>query len=783
MDSQQDNSEDQCSKGRLETLRRLITYRYRLTSWRIVQKWRVLSSWFYRHSGAMRRLGVLMTSTIVAYVLLRLVDVRSLDLADVSGYLFAAGSLIGGIIAIVFSLSVFGEQSAAAVHLSRNLEIYSRGWQEKLIYTVIVILAICFFAVGVWANGAPQGTTSTVKSAIIAGSLAAIAAVFALIDWHYEILRRKTNLLNCLSHLEERATKFLDRTHKDAQRIANIIRAKNQDTSEDMALASAYSTFLRPHLSVLDSQLEHIFEISMKLSSRNEVLAASRGIRSVHRIIAKYLSLRSTSSVRIPSTVVILAVESDSQGFLDRNLERLRSAGEAFIREGNIESAVVVVDVFRSLALASADIRFVSDGPANPIFDQVQGYLRFYIQSAIREKEHEVPFRGASALTELAQAAIRTHLDASVLAIQQELGTIASFGIVSRKTHIVDACHQGWLGIIAACFQHKSHAARQHIAEALKNMKGVTLWMRAVGSGVQGTQDLAISFTLCRPYDDMMETIQNRVVHIYFNKLGAAEDKRWYRSNLLVLFEELWWNIRQLAEDIKICDGVLVDSVARLVWNLNSLMVELLQQDEFLDYRGAIVRQLSRHIHLPSWFTHHSESITMSHALHTLVDTVVKTGLVLLHKGIDNSLVEHTIQASSSMVRATLEKRGEQRSYSEPSLMVRVCYLGVLALKRGEREVFALAKSKIAEFEQLYVQKRFSEDPPPGISWDGGALPKPSHLQLEFDEWRDEFVRESLNSDYRVHIIPDAKGMMFDLVEESDINLFMLEIWGASSTT
>ena len=300
--------------------------------------------------------------------------------------------MIGGVLAIVFSLSLFGEQNAANLHLSRHFEIYAHGWREKSIYVAIVIITIFFLATGIWFISDSPYITPTLKFIAIALFPLAIGLVFVLVDWQFDIIKTRTNPVNAIRILEKKAMDRIGKMHKDAKKIAEIVRAANSEVTEELALASVYNSYLRSRLSNVDSQIELLLELSAKLSNRDEILTTNRALTAVHNVLAKYLELRKDSALSLLSPVVPLALTSDSEDFIASSLERLNNVGKDFIEDGKTENACYLVDVYQSLATNSKDIKFINQDYENPIFVQITGNLNSYVRFAISQKEQEVVF-------------------------------------------------------------------------------------------------------------------------------------------------------------------------------------------------------------------------------------------------------------------------------------------------------------------------------------------------------------------------------------------------------
>ena len=719
------------------------------------------------HSELIIRMLILVIPLLLGLAIAWSFDLTDLGAKDISGALLTVGAMLGGVLAIVFSLSLFGEQNAANLHLSRHFEIYAHGWRERFIYAVIVIITIFFLAAGIWFNANSPHITPALKSITIVFFLLGVSFVFVLVDWQYEIIRTRTNPVNAIRSLEKKAIDHLGRIHRDTKKIAKIVRSANSEVTEELVLASAYSSYLRPHLSIVDSRIELLLELSAKLSNRSEILTANHALVGVHNVLAKYLELRKDSSRVRLSPMVPLAVTSDSENFIARSLERLNNVGEDFIKDGKTENARYVVDVYQSLATNSKDIRFINQDYENPIFVQITGYLNLYIRFAISQKEQEVIFRAAQVYTYLALVALKKKLNAPLYDIQQQLYQIGEFGVAERLTYIVNESHRGWLKILDGIFRYRSfHNDQVQITTALKHVENIVFLMRrAVSSGYMN-DDFATNLSETQPYGELMEVIRD-ITRAYFNELQEGDIKISYRSSMMTLFDEIYSSLRSLSERIKNCDSILVDSIGKLISYLNSVMIECLKQDDFADrrIRTQLERTLGGNIHLPTWFVHYSEPFQDSSHFRTLNESIAKTGVLSFKEG-HYKLVLDCIKATHSIAKETLSKIQNVYGFAEPRVMLRTCYLGVLALKHNQQSILAEVRKSVIEFERLYAEK-FPVSP-------NHISPEGTQLYLECARWRDE-IADRLNYDSPIN--DDAATMMVESgVDYGDVNRFMNEM-------
>ena len=198
------------------------------------------------------------------------------------------------------------------------------------------------------------------------------------------------------------------------------------------------------------------------------------------------------------------------------------------------------------------------------------------------------------------------------------------------------------------------------------------------------------------------------------------------------------------------------------------MVIELLKQDDFANHqiRTQLENTLGGNIYLPTWFVYYSESFQESPHFRTLNESIAKTGVLLFKESYYN-LVLDCIKATGSIAKETLNKIQQSHGFIEPRVMLRACYLGVLALKHNQQGILTAVKESIVDFKQLYAEK-YCSSPPTQIN------PERHPLYLECARWCDE-VADSPNRDFMMY--DDPTNMMLEWgVDEEDIDRFMNEM-------
>lgn len=745
-------------------------YSWKLTLWLYLARWRNLLSFFKRHFDIILRVSIVLLALIVG-VLLNAFGGTAFTQEILSNYLVAIGAMSGGAIAIVFTISIFMLQSAGDLYSSQYLEVYIHDWKEKIVYLLVIFITILFFGAGLYVGGLTT-ITEQISSYIVFTSLTLVGVVFALIDWQYKTVRQKISPTNTIAFLEKQGLKFLDRVQKDANKIANVMRARDTKLSENEALAKTYNHVLQPYIDNLNRQLENLVEISLKLADKQEVGTTKRGLIAVRNIIGKFLDVRKTSSVVIPSGIAFMAVESDSQRFLFDNFDRLNKAGEKFIQENKDVNATFIIGLYEFFALKAKDIVYIGRSGENPILETIVGCFGNYIDMGMRGKNLEVVFQSIDKLGNIGLIASENGLAPMLKGIQDKLFAIAKYGFTEKQTIITDQCNLNYLKIIGSVFSSKNIIARHQYDTALKHIATTAHYIFIGRQSGHLPNDFGSSFAMTKAYDQLYILIV-QIVNFYGTLTDTREKDR-YRSDISDFFDELYKSLRTLSEELKHCDNLLTESIGRLLYNVNDLIIQLIQNPEFADEKAELTKLLAWNIHLPSWFANHATKFDAgSNNFRSLTEAVAKTGILIAEKLGNKKLVSDCISCLGYMTTHALTKGTDGYGYDEPRVLEKACYLGILALKKGWKDVYADAVVQILNFEPKYVQKHFSNIP--AHIDEANLSPKRDQLRIELMKWSDDFDYDRMNG--MSGLRDDAQAMMNSLIEVADIDWFIYRVW------
>jgi hypothetical protein len=186
---------------------------------------------------------------------------------------------------------------------------------------------------------------------------------------------------------------------------------------------------------------------------------------------------------------------------------------------------------------------------------------------------------------------------------------------------------------------------------------------------------------------------------------------------------------------------------------------------------------LGWYIHQPGWFIHHATGTIEANAGYdSLTDSVAKIGIAALEGG-ELETAKSAVEILSKRAVEMLEKESPPKyGYTEPRIMVKVCYIGILALKLGQSQLLDQVKAEIKIFEAAYKAKWFPDPQPENKA---PFSPSEEQLRTEVLRLREKVQKHSYRSEYSVEGILDLpEDWIVDRIDLKDFDSFTRDVWG-----
>ena len=246
------------------------------------------------------------------------------------------------------------------------------------------------------------------------------------------------------------------------------------------------------------------------------------------------------------------------------------------------------------------------------------------------------------------------------------------------------------------------------------------------------------------------------------------EQKEW-KQVFFATVEELRATLRYLSEKMKNANHLLINSFGDMIADIGCLLLDLTQDDKWKQDKSELTKQVGWYLYQTEWFIHEVDNIKDNNAFDSLVEAAAKIGIRGLERDQDETAKDAIKVISNFANKMLANKEGSAYGFTEPRIMERACFIGILALKLGKKEIVDELKKYIKPFEEAYTKKWFSNIPK------GIKLSSPTKDQLMMEV--QGLIREIRNRYGRLPMMDRSSEIMTQQVNEEDVNKFIFEVW------
>jgi len=690
-----------------------------------------------------------------------------IEKTDAITFFTASGAMVGGILAITFSLSILLMGYAAERIPVGFYEIAARNKFHDVIFFVISACSLIIFSLALLFGRFNLGFS------VMAFQLALVLVglVFYLTFIFYQEVMHRLNPTNVLKIAKNQALQRMNKTHKLASEIAQVL-VKQPDKKGKVNLESALaSSFQHPYFqkefAFINTRLNYLFDYHDKLVSSNERSSALDVLQTITLIVQKYFQTRKDSSLVLPAGF-LLATTSDSRAFLTSPLERLVAVGEKYMRDNDNEGITRVISVFVQLCQSASKINYLTKRKVeNPILKQCRGYLGQLLQSAIKFNYQEALFQGAVAYSQITPIAIKQELHHEFIPIYEMLDKIAISALTNRFNVVSGEVINTYTAIMSQLISSRYFNLEIELRSLMKHLRDIIFY--AYVSMITGRLEnsFATQTNMAVPFDNLSPLIFH-VARAATEAKKEDERKDW-KNVFFVTVEELRSTLRYLSEKMKNPNHILVNTFGNMIGDIGCLLLDLTQNDKWVKDKKELDEQIGSYIFQTEWFAHDVKKIRDNLSFDSLVEAAAKIGLRALQRNQDQTAKDAIKIISNFAHKMLLHEKGKAYGFTEPKIMERACYIGILALKLGKKEIVKDLKKYIKAFEEAYTKKWFSDIPK------GVKLSSPTKDQLMMEVHG--LIREIRQRYGHRPLLDRSSEVLAQLINEEDVNKFILEVW------
>jgi len=230
-----------------------------------------------------------------------------------------------------------------------------------------------------------------------------------------------------------------------------------------------------------------------------------------------------------------------------------------------------------------------------------------------------------------------------------------------------------------------------------------------------------------------------------------------------------------MSEKIQSADHFLVRAIGDSIRDMGLLLLQILADEKWEQEHQEIRRHLGWYIHQPGWFIHHTKgTISSNDSYEALVNAVAKIGIQAMDVG-EFNIADNAREILAKMATEMLDKETEPKyGYTEPRIMEKACYIGILALKKKKNDLLKLIIADIKLFEDAYKKKYFS-NVPEGVKI---TSPKKDQLRHEVLRLRDKIIKSSYRDEFSMERILDLpEDWMIKRIDLKDFDSFTFLVW------
>jgi hypothetical protein len=755
--------------GRIVKIKKQLVFLIYLTRLRFLNSFRYTISFFFQRWGG---LIVSLLYFIFLVVVLRIFDSLispHFTNSDAITFFTAAGAMVGGILAIIFSLRIFLMDKAERIPVG-FYEIASKDRTHDLIYVLISLCSLFLFSFAV-AHGTLHLGLSKFS---LEAALFLMGTAFYLVFLLDKRVRDRLNPNAVLLDVRKYALKELDKVKKRAVELANVLEkdpALDGDVAKEAILAKSYQ-YLKPNINKINASLNYLYDYHDRLVANREHSSAQAVLETIEIVLLRYFEARKESSVVLPSGL-LLTTTSDSREFLTPVLERLLSVGEEYMRSNDNPGITKVIHIFRDLCVMASEIKYVTGRSSeNPILEQCRGYLGQLMDSAVKLKHLEALFQGAIVYKDLGIIAVNKNLYHEFSPVFDTLEKIAISGLVNQQEVVLSEAVNSYNGILASLIlaNRFDKIKLKSLLEKVENV--IYLAYISVSSGTLRGNYLTQT-TLATPFETIRDCVFELVRKV--EEKDRLEDMRHLKSAFFDVVEETRRTLRSLSEKMKNADHLLITTFSSVVSDIGELMLDLTANPKWNPEKRELENQTKWYIHQTTWFTHEVPKINSNLSFDSLVEAATKIGLHSLQVGNEEIAIEAEKIIKGFAISMLEKEAGDTRfGFTEPRIMERACFVGILAKKLGKTAVVTALKPMITEFETAYRDLYFRDDR------QSNTPPTRDQLMSELFQLADDAseYRDLLMS----RMMDDSRQRLLALVNKADIEEFIFEIWGVRAT-
>ncbi len=368
------------------------------------------------------RLFVYVVLFFVSLIMKYILDMYAIRLSGdaISGIATATSAIIGGSIAIIFTISTFVLQNISGLFSTQYLHEFIDNKSEKRVFFVLALLSLFSLSISFYP-------TQEVQNSILGILFYNLSVTFFLIYILYRELRRMVNpdfTIGLISKKGKKIIRKLDRYFNFQSFIFNIPKYFNKNIPK-----LSVEEFYKYSSSPIIIYIKQLYEISLRLINKNEIESSKMAIDEICNIYVIHLNTRSKTLKKIPAGAFALSDNFNDQNVTNTVLEYFQSYGTRMIKEDKKENIIHLLYIYKRIATEASGVNFENvqhsiNPDSNPILNLILSYLRNYIDSLLVTQKTDYLWESIKIIREIQVTTLKTSQDHLLLSSLDEIITL-----------------------------------------------------------------------------------------------------------------------------------------------------------------------------------------------------------------------------------------------------------------------------------------------------------------------------------------------------------------------
>lgn len=300
-------------------------------------------------------------------------------------------SIIGTILALVFTLSIIPIQTAVTDWSASISKLYRNDGGVKVAFIVIALLLV----------GTLLLPNEESISCIL--SIFFLAISLDIVRWYYVHVCCLLDPNIAIKKLEDEIKKSINRyqiiVKKHSSKLKKILTYDQFNITEQLSIEKILFAQPTAYIDLIKNDLDSITEFSLKALSRNDSVLVKNALSSLSNVIKYYGEIRKDNLVVTHSAETLFLVpETDADSFLNYAYDLIKQVGLAAVEKNDNSVCEAVFKEYCELAkyfsLLNKDTSFMVSSPI--------AYMKLVVTASIQKKMFDAPYSAGLKLCRLA---------------------------------------------------------------------------------------------------------------------------------------------------------------------------------------------------------------------------------------------------------------------------------------------------------------------------------------------------------------------------------------------